>query len=125
MQNKQTTFTNQVYDLVCQIPKGYVSTYKLIAAALGKSGASQAVGTALSKNPKPFSLFSNNSNNTKDLIPCHRVIASNGSISGFLGDKSLNSVNVQNKLRLLQNEGVEFVDGHISDKSKIFSNFKK
>ena len=57
MQNNNITpskFANQVYELTKQIPKGQVSTYKLIAKALGNPYACQAVGTALSKNPYSY-----------------------------------------------------------------------
>lgn len=97
-------FAKSVYEATKQIPKGKVSTYKLIAKAIGKPGASQAVGSALAINP------------FAPTVPCHRVIASNGSIGGFLGSKSELSKNVMKKLRMLENEGIEF-DGFVLKKS--------
>lgn len=106
---KMSTFANSVYHLTCKIPKGKVSTYKEIAKALGKPGASQAVGTALSKNPYPY--VSNKSDpeldsnsDSEDRIPCHRVIASDGSIGGFFGKSKL----IQKKMDILATEGVVF-----------------
>jgi len=124
-------FSEEVYRLTRQIPKGKVSTYKEIAKALGKPRACQAVGTALSKNPLPFrsstvdikkSISINlkpDSENGK--IPCHRVIASDGSIGGFFGDKGSNSKNVQNKLKLLSEEGIKF-NGHVLDGDNDYKN---
>lgn len=77
------------------IPEGKVSTYKEIAHALGKSGfAYRAVGMALNKNPYA------------PRVPCHRVVASNGSLGGFAhGD--------QKKIELLEKEGVQIMDNKI------------
>lgn len=81
MSSNISDFAQKVYYFTRQIPKGKVSTYKLIAKALGKPGACQAVGTALSKNPFPYQ-----SEYPEDIkIPCHRVIARGGSIGGFFG----------------------------------------
>ncbi|CAJ0830365.1 1992_t:CDS:2 [Entrophospora sp. SA101] len=68
-----TNFQFKVYDLCSQIPKGYVSTYKLIANSI--SSSPRAVGGALKNNP--FAPLP---------IPCHRVIASNFFIGGFNGE---------------------------------------
>ena len=63
-------FKDKVLELVKKIPKGKVTTYKLIAEKL-RTKAYRAVGNALNKNP------------FIGLIPCHRVIRSNGEIGGF------------------------------------------
>lgn len=65
-----STFTQQVYDVVRQIPAGKVLTYKEVATILGNPKAVRAVGTALSKNYNPE-------------IPCHRVIKSNGTLGNY------------------------------------------
>lgn len=118
-------FSQKVYNLTRQIPKGQVSTYKLIAIALGKPHACQAVGNALSKNPFPYQ--SDCHDNMK--IPCHRVIASDGSIGGFLGDNNKMSNNVQKKLKLLKAEGIIFNDTVLDNSSSyrkevMFTDFK-
>ncbi len=64
-------FTQRVLREVKEIPYGEVRTYKEIAQAIGNPKASRAVGQALKRNPVPI------------LIPCHRVIRSNGKLGGF------------------------------------------
>jgi len=89
-----TDFALAVYFYTLQIPVGKISTYKAIAQAVGNERASRAVGKALSINPyAPH-------------VPCHRVVASDGKISGFFGS-SADKI-VQTKLDLLKSEGVEF-----------------
>jgi methylated-DNA-[protein]-cysteine S-methyltransferase len=64
-------FTRAVLKVTAQIPYGDVRSYRWIAEKLGKPGASRAVGNALAKNPVPI------------IIPCHRVVRSDGTIGGF------------------------------------------
>lgn len=71
------------------IPRGRVSTYGLVAAHLGKPGAARAVGHALANNRFPI------------LIPCHRVIRSDGTLGGYRGGPSM-------KRALLEYEGIAF-----------------
>jgi len=71
------------------IPRGWVSTYGLIAAHLGKPGGARAVGRALATNPFPL------------IIPCHRAIRSDGSLGGFRGGLPM-------KRALLERESVPF-----------------
>jgi methylated-DNA-[protein]-cysteine S-methyltransferase len=68
---------------------GKVMSYGDLARKILAPGAQRAVGTALGRNPFPL------------IIPCHRVIRSDGSLGGFGGGLAL-------KLELLQLEGVEF-----------------
>lgn len=97
-----------VYRATSQIPRGMVSTYGDIAKALGDVRASRAVGEILSKNPTPI------------VVPCHRVVYSNGKV-GWYGGKGKNS---DKKIALLESEGVKIKDGKIEDFSSIrFSNF--
>ena len=65
-----STFTQQVFDVVRQIPAGKVLTYKEVADLAGHPRSARAVGTVLSKHFDPA-------------IPCHRVIGKNGSLVGF------------------------------------------
>jgi deoxyribonuclease V len=60
-----------VYDLTAQVPEGKVTTYGSIAKALGDIKASRAVGTMENLNPRPI------------IVPCHRVVYSDGGLSGF------------------------------------------
>ena len=63
-------FNQKCYKLLSQIPQGKIVTYKQIANRL-KTKAYRAVGNAMAKNPKPI------------LVPCHRVIKSDGQIGGY------------------------------------------
>ena len=68
-----TDFQRDVLGALQQIPYGETRTYGEIAEHLGKPRASRAVGAANGRNPIPI------------LIPCHRVIGSDGSLTGFGG----------------------------------------
>lgn len=68
-----TEFQKSVWSTLLTIPFGTTTTYITIASQIGKPKAIRAVGTAIGKNPIPI------------IIPCHRVIASNGSLAGFSG----------------------------------------
>jgi len=63
-------FFNEVYKIVCKIPKGKVTTYREIARATGFPKKTVVVGWALHSNPKPGE------------IPCHRVVNIKGELSG-------------------------------------------
>lgn len=64
------SFQEKVYQVVKNIPRGNVLTYKEVARAAGSLKAFRAVGSALNKNTNPA-------------IPCHRVIKSDGSLGGY------------------------------------------
>jgi len=81
-----STFQQRVLVAEHGIPRGWVSTYGLIAAHLGFQGASRAVGSALAHNPFPL------------IIPCHRAIRSGGDLGGYQGGLDM-------KRRLLKMEG--------------------
>jgi methylated-DNA-protein-cysteine methyltransferase related protein len=85
------TFKDKVYDLARQIPKGKVATYGQLAALAGSPGAARAVGMCMKTNTDA------------PRTPCHRVVASDGSLTGFaFGD------GVTTKHALLLEEGVYF-----------------
>lgn len=69
---KGTPFQLKVWEALLNIPMGNLSTYSRIAKAVGSPNASRAVGTAIGSNPVAF------------LIPCHRVIQSNGTLGGYM-----------------------------------------
>lgn len=69
---KGTPFQLKVWEALLKIPMGRLSTYGSIAKAVGSPTASRAVGTAIGSNPVAF------------LIPCHRVIQSNGTLGGYM-----------------------------------------
>nr|MBN2276141.1 methylated-DNA--[protein]-cysteine S-methyltransferase [candidate division Zixibacteria bacterium] len=82
-----TPFQLKVLKRVAAIPYGSLATYGQIAAAIGNPGASRAVGSANARNRLPL------------VIPCHRVVASNGP-GGYGGGLEL-------KRRLLEIEGIQ------------------
>lgn len=70
---KGTEFMGKVWSALCKIPYGKTATYKEIAESIGNSKACRAVGLANNRNPIPI------------IIPCHRVIGANGSLTGYAG----------------------------------------
>ena len=96
MNREPTVFEERVYRLISGIPRGQVSTYGGIARALG-CGSAQAVGQALRRNP------------FAPEVPCHRVVAGDGSIGGFTGRRSGEAID--KKVALLISEGVVFDSG--------------
>ncbi len=82
---KGTDFEKKIWSSLKDIPFGETRTYKWIAEKVGNPSATRAVGRALSKNPFPI------------VLPCHRIIESDGSIGGY-------SPGVNIKRRLLDME---------------------
>jgi methylated-DNA-[protein]-cysteine S-methyltransferase len=82
-----TPFQLSVWRALEEIPYGHTRTYRDIACMLGRPTATRAVGAANGQNPLPI------------FVPCHRVIGSNGSLTGFGGGLDV-------KLALLRLEGV-------------------
>lgn len=68
-----TEFQRSVWNALLEIPYGETTTYGELARKLGRPAASRAVGAANGANPIPI------------IIPCHRVIGSNSSLTGFGG----------------------------------------
>jgi methylated-DNA-[protein]-cysteine S-methyltransferase len=101
-------FEEKVWKLMERIPKGKVSTYGLIARKLN-TRAYRAVGNACRRNPYA------------PRVPCHRVVRSNGTIGGFAGKTS--GKTVQNKIQMLQKEGVEIRNGKIVDFDRVLFRF--
>lgn len=81
-------FERRIYDIARAIPPGQTLTYGEIAARAGEPGAAQAVGHAMGKNPWPI------------VVPCHRVVGSNGKLGGFSARGG-----TRTKLRILEIEG--------------------
>jgi methylated-DNA-[protein]-cysteine S-methyltransferase len=68
-----TEFQKRVWEQLTKIPYGQTRSYKDIAKALNQESASRAVGSANGQNPLSI------------IVPCHRVISSNGSLGGYAG----------------------------------------
>jgi methylated-DNA-[protein]-cysteine S-methyltransferase len=86
-----------VWEILCAIPYGEVTTYgriaSLMAAQMNKASMScQAVGGAVAHNPIAI------------IIPCHRVVGTDGSLTGYAGG-------IDRKARLLEHEGVDMARG--------------
>jgi|TARA_B100002019_G_scaffold93158_1_gene80328 methylated-DNA-[protein]-cysteine S-methyltransferase len=84
-----TDFQIKVWNEIKQIPLGEVRTYKQIAESIGHPNSSRAVANACGKNPH------------LQIIPCHRVIRSDGGLGGYSG-----SGGIVTKRNLLIKEGV-------------------
>lgn len=68
-----TSFQREVWEKTRLIPYGETRCYSWVAEQSGKPGAARAVGQALARNPLPI------------IIPCHRVVASDGKLGGYTG----------------------------------------
>ena len=86
---KLKKFAERVLLQACKIPSGKVVTYSGLACKIGSPLAARAVGTALANNPFPL------------IIPCHRIVRSDGSLGGFGGG-------IKMKKELLVKEGIVF-----------------
>lgn len=82
-----TDFQRRVWQALCTIPYGQTITYGQLAEKAGNPHASRAVGMANSRNPLPV------------FIPCHRVVGSNGKLTGYTGGLDI-------KRKLLATEGI-------------------
>ena len=91
--SKGMSFNEKVWAICARVPKGKVTTYAAIARKLG-TVAYRAVGNAMNKNPYAPG------------VPCHRVVGSDGSLTGF-------AAGIEKKKRLLKAEGVVFVNGKV------------
>jgi methylated-DNA-[protein]-cysteine S-methyltransferase len=86
-----TEFQRDVHERLLKIDYGHVASYGQIARDVGKPDMARAVGQAVGANPLPI------------VVPCHRVVASDGSLTGFGGG-------LRAKAALLKLEGID-VDG--------------
>ena len=96
-------FKEKVLKLTKRIPKGKVTTYKLLSEKLN-TRAYRVVGTALHNNKNPI------------IIPCHRVVNSDGFIGGYA--KGTNK-----KIKLLKKEGIKIKNKKIQDFEKVLFRF--
>jgi len=100
----KSSFNQRCYKLLCQVPKGKVTSYSEIAKALG-SRAYRAVGNAMNKNPYA------------PKVPCHRVVRKDGSLGGYAGG-------IAAKRRLLKKEGISVKSGRIVNFPKHLHKFR-
>lgn len=90
-----TPFQQAVLEACQRVPYGQTASYADLGKAIGKPLAARAVGGAMGANPLPL------------IIPCHRIVASNGTIGGFSSTNGLGD-----KARLLKLEGVVGFEAH-------------
>jgi methylated-DNA-[protein]-cysteine S-methyltransferase len=80
-------FHQDVLRELARVPYGHTDTYGHLAALVGRPKAARAVGTVMNRNPIPI------------VLPCHRIIGANGSLTGYAGG-------LDTKRRLLELEGI-------------------
>ncbi len=90
--------SQRLYELLKQIPKGKVTTYKELAKKLQTKGY-RAVGQIVGANPNA------------PQVPCHRVVRTDGGLSGY-------AFGIEKKINLLNSEGVKISDGKVVDFEK-------
>ncbi len=95
IKKSQLTFSQEVWAATKKIPKGKVATYAIIARMIKRPKSARAVGNALNANPYA------------PVVPCHRVVRSDGSIGGFASGP-------KKKITLLTHEGVKIVNGKVT-----------
>jgi len=91
--------STKFYTKLLQVPEGKVTTYGDLAKAVGLENGQRAIGTIMKKNPFPA------------IVPCHRVVQSNGEIGGYAYGKKV-------KLHMLSKEGIKIQNGKIIDFNK-------
>ena len=89
----------KVYRKLLQVPKGKVTTYRELSNAVGLKIGQRAIGMIMKKNPFPV------------IVPCHRVVKSDGKIGGYAYGKRVKS-------KMLTNEGIKINDEKIIDFDK-------
>ncbi|HXU95382.1 MAG TPA: MGMT family protein [Candidatus Nitrosotalea sp.] len=92
---------HKVYKKLLKVPKGKVTTYSELAKAVGLKNGQRAIGRIMNKNPFPV------------IVPCHRVILSNGKIGGYAWGENV-------KTNMLSKEGIKIKNGKILDSDKIY-----
>ncbi len=99
---QDSNFDEKIYNLLKKVPKGKITTYKILAEALNTK-AYRAVGQAMRHNP------------FAPEVPCHRVVSSDGKIGGFSGSINPNSKEVKRKIEMLRKEGIKIKENKIEN----------
>jgi methylated-DNA-[protein]-cysteine S-methyltransferase len=94
----------QVYKKLLAVPKGKVTTYGELAKAVGLENGQRVIGQIMNRNPFPV------------VIPCHRVVKSDGKIGGYYYGEKV-------KTKMLSDEGIKISDGKIKDWEKTVFRF--
>ncbi len=101
---KDESFFEMVFEVVRQIPKGRVTSYGVVAAALGTKLSARMVGWAM-----------NASHITKPKVPAHRVVNRAGLLTG-----KMHFANPEQMQELLEKEGIKVVDDKVVEFEKLF-----
>tara|TARA_Y100000590_G_scaffold86055_1_gene96351 strand:+ start:4251 stop:4550 length:300 start_codon:yes stop_codon:yes gene_type:complete len=92
----------KIYRKLLEVPEGYVTTYGELAKAINLKNGQRIVGQIMKKNPFPV------------IVPCHRVIKSDGTIGGY-------AYGINRKKHMLSKEGIEIDNDKILDfKNNLF-----
>ncbi len=92
----------KIYKKLLEVPKGKITTYGELAKAVGLKNGQRAIGKIMNKNPYPV------------IIPCHRVVRSDGNIGGYAYGEEIKS-------NMLTREGIVIKNGKIYDlENKIY-----
>jgi methylated-DNA-[protein]-cysteine S-methyltransferase len=89
----------KIYKKLLEVPKGKITTYGELAKSVGLKNGQRVVGKIMNKNPFPV------------IIPCHRVIKSDGKIGGYAYGEEIKS-------NMLLKEGIQIRNGKILDLEK-------
>ena len=92
--------STKVYRKLLQVPKGKVTTYGELAKSVGLKNGQRTIGMIMKKNPFPV------------IVPCHRVVKSDGKIGGYAYGERVKS-------RMLTNEGIKIKDRKIIDFDRV------
>jgi methylated-DNA-[protein]-cysteine S-methyltransferase len=95
---------NKIYKKLLEVPKGKVTTYGELAKSIGLKNGQRAVGKIMNKNPYPV------------IIPCHRVVKSDGKIGGYAYGDVIKS-------NMLIREGITIKNGKILDLENVIYRF--
>lgn len=99
-----TLFRTRILTLIREIPYGETRSYGEVSIMAGTPGAARAVGGAMAANPVPV------------IIPCHRIVAADGRLTGFTAPGGL-----ELKKNLLQAEGIDFKGEHVLQKCQVIN----
>ncbi len=94
----------KIYKKLLEVPKGKITTYGELAKAVGLKNGQRAVGKIMNKNPYPV------------IIPCHRVVKSDGKVGGYAYGEEIKS-------DMLTREGIVIKNGKILDLENIIYRF--
>lgn len=97
-------FDKKVYKKLLEVPKGKITTYSQLAKAIGLPNGQRSIGRIMNNNPYPV------------IIPCHRVVNSNGKIGGYAFGQDV-------KTNMLAKEGIKIKNGKILNFGKTIYRF--